>query len=57
MTVKQANQKVQHPPRERLASVRIEFADGGIYEVSPDVRVSFHHRPSSKSRAWKAKPV
>ena len=38
MTVKQLTRKLQHPPCERIAAVRIEFADGGIYEVSPDTR-------------------
>jgi len=38
MTVKQLIQKLQHPPCERIAAVRIEFADGGICEVSPDTR-------------------
>jgi hypothetical protein len=38
MTVKQLIRKLQHPPCERIAAVRIEFADGGIYEVSPDTR-------------------
>ena len=36
MTVKQLIRKLKNPPCERIASVRIEFADGGIYEVSPD---------------------
>jgi hypothetical protein len=38
MTVIQLIRKLQHPPCERIAAVRIEFADGGIYEVSPDTR-------------------
>lgn len=38
MTVKQLIRKLQHPPSEHIAAVRIEFADGGIYEVSPDTR-------------------
>ena len=38
MTVKQLIRKLQHPPCKRIAAVRIEFADGGIYEVSPDTR-------------------
>jgi hypothetical protein len=29
---------LKHPPYKRIAAVRIEFADGGIYEVSPDTR-------------------
>ena len=37
MTVKQLIRKLQDPPCERIAALRIEFADGGIYEVSPDV--------------------
>jgi hypothetical protein len=37
MTVKQLIRKLQHPPCKRIAA-RIEFADGGIYEVSPDTR-------------------
>ncbi|MGB6499414.1 MAG: hypothetical protein WBF09_20625 [Candidatus Acidiferrum sp.] len=36
MTVKQLIRKLKHPPCDRI--VRIEFADGGIYEVSPDTR-------------------
>jgi hypothetical protein len=38
MTVKQLIRKLQHPPCKRIAAVRIEFADGGIYEDSPDTR-------------------
>ncbi len=38
MTVKQLIRKLQNPPCDRIAAVRIEFADGGIYEVSPDTR-------------------
>jgi len=29
MTVKQLIRKLQHPPCERIAALRIEFADGG----------------------------
>jgi hypothetical protein len=36
MTVKQLIKKLKHPHCERIAAVRIEFEDGGIYEVSPD---------------------
>ncbi len=36
MTIQQLIRKLKHPPCERIAAVRIEFADGGIYEVSPD---------------------
>lgn len=36
MTVKQLVKKLQHPPCKRIAAVRIEFTDGGIYDVSPD---------------------
>jgi hypothetical protein len=32
MTVKQLIRKLQHPPCKRIAAVRIEFVDGGIYE-------------------------
>jgi len=35
MTVKQLIRKLRNPPCERIVAVRIEFADGGIYEVSP----------------------
>lgn len=38
MTVKQLIKKLKNPPCERIAAVRIEFADGGIYEVLPDTR-------------------
>ncbi len=38
MTVKQLIRKLKNPPCERVAAVRIEFADGGIYEVAPDTR-------------------
>ena len=38
MTVKQLIRKLQHPPCERIAAVRMEFADGGLYEVSADTR-------------------
>ena len=34
MTVKQLIRKLKNPPCERIAAVRIEFADGGIYEVA-----------------------
>jgi len=36
MTAKQLIRKLKNPPCERIAAVRIEFADGGIYEASPD---------------------
>jgi hypothetical protein len=38
MTVKQLIRKLKNPPCERVAAVRIEFADGGIYEATPDTR-------------------
>jgi hypothetical protein len=38
MTVKQLIRRLQHPPCKRIAAVRIEFADGGIYEIPPDTR-------------------
>jgi hypothetical protein len=38
MTVKQLIRKLKNPPCERIAAIRIEFADGGIYEVSRDTR-------------------
>jgi hypothetical protein len=38
MTVKQLIRKLQNPPCKRIAAVRIEFADGGVYEDSPDTR-------------------
>ncbi len=38
MTVKQLIRKLKNPPCERIAAVRVEFADGGIYEVAPDTR-------------------
>ena len=38
MTVKQLIRKLKNPPCERIAAVRIEFVDGGIYEVAPDTR-------------------
>ena len=38
MTVKQLIKKLKNPPCERIAAVRIEFANGGIYEVLPDTR-------------------
>jgi hypothetical protein len=38
MTVKQLIRKLENPPCERIAAIRIEFADGGIYEVSRDTR-------------------
>jgi hypothetical protein len=38
MTVKQLIRKLKNPPCERIAAIRIEFADGGIYEVAPDTR-------------------
>ncbi len=37
-TVKQLIRKFKNPPCERIAAIRIEFADGGIYEVAPDTR-------------------
>jgi len=48
MTVKQLIRKLLHPPCERIAAVRIEFADGGIYEVSPDTRQSASRRKQKK---------
>jgi len=38
MTVKQLIRKLKNPPCERIAAIRIEFADGGIYEVSRETR-------------------
>ena len=38
MTVKQLIRELRHPPSNRVAFVRIEFADGSIYEISPDMR-------------------
>ena len=40
MTLKQLIRKLQHPPCKHIAAVHIEFADGGIYEVSPGTRTS-----------------
>ncbi len=37
MTVKQLIRELQHPPSNRIASVRIEFADGSVFEISPDM--------------------
>jgi hypothetical protein len=48
MTVKQLIRKLQHPPCERIVALRIEFADGGIYEVSPDTRQSASRRKHKK---------
>lgn len=44
VTVKQLIRKLQHPLCERIAAVRIEFADGGIYEDSPDTREALRAR-------------
>ena len=56
MTVKQLIRKLQHPPCERIAALRIEFADGGIYEVSPDTHQSASRRKQKKeadlTKAW-----
>jgi len=49
MNVKQLIRKLKHPPCERIAAVRIEFADGGIYEDSPDTR----HAQQNKKRSPK----
>jgi hypothetical protein len=38
MTVKQLIGKLKNPPCERIAAIRIEFADGGIHEIAPDTR-------------------
>jgi hypothetical protein len=38
MTVKQLIRKLKNPPCGRIPAIRIEFADGGIYEVAPDSR-------------------
>ncbi len=46
VTVKQLVKKLRHPPCERIAAVRIEFTDGGIYEVSPDT----HRNPKHPAR-------
>jgi len=48
MTVKQLIRKLQHPPCERIAALRIEFADGGIYEVSPGMRGSALRRKQER---------
>jgi hypothetical protein len=37
MTVKQLIRELQNPPSSQIASVRIEFADGSTFEVSPDM--------------------
>jgi hypothetical protein len=49
MTLKQLIGKLKHPPCDRIAAVRIEFADGGIYEDSPDTR----HAQQNKKRSPK----
>jgi len=51
MTVKQLIRKLKNPPCERIAALRIEFADGGIYEVSRDTRYGQRHvRRNTPSR-------
>ena len=41
----------QHTPSNHIAFVRIEFADGSIYEISPDMRRnSIANRRSKKGR-------
>jgi hypothetical protein len=51
MTVKQLIRELQHPPCKRIAEVRIEFADGAIYEVSPDARrISLSKRNPRRSK-------
>jgi len=56
MSVKQLIRKLQHPPCERMAAVRIEFSDGSIYEESPDTIRTFSSKkqkrgPIAESRA------
>lgn len=48
VTVKQLVKKLRHPPCERIAAVRIEFTDGGIYDVSPDTHRNPQH-PAMRS--------
>jgi hypothetical protein len=38
MTVKQLIRNLKNPRCERIAAIRIEFADGGIYEIAPNTR-------------------
>ena len=57
MTVKQLIRKLQHPPCERIAAVRIEFVDGGIYEASPGMRRNGSIPPQTKKRRVPRVPV
>jgi hypothetical protein len=48
MTVKQLIGKLQYPPCKRIVAVRIEFAHGGVYEVSPDTRRLSPSKPNPR---------
>jgi hypothetical protein len=56
VTLKQLIRKLLHPPCKRITAVRIEFADGGIYQVSPVMRQSASCRKQKKeadlTKAW-----
>ena len=52
MTTKQLIRKLEHPPCNQIAAVRIEFADGSVYEVTPDTAVERRlERTKAKKRA------
>jgi hypothetical protein len=48
MTVKRLLRELRYPPSKRIAQVRIEFADGSIFEVSPDMSPFFGIRRKTK---------
>jgi hypothetical protein len=54
MTVKHLIRKSQSPPSERIAAVRIEFADGIVYEVSQGMR--YKQRQARRKTVSRTKP-
>jgi hypothetical protein len=37
MAVKELIQKLRHPPSNRTVALLIEFAEGSVYQISPDM--------------------
>jgi len=58
MTVKQLIRELRHPPSNRIASVRIEFADGSIYAISVGMRqfAALDRRAKKIERTATARP-
>lgn len=51
MTVKQLVRELRYPPSKHIAHVRIEFADGSIFEVLPDTHFGVRRIPVATVKA------